>query len=704
MTVCKFWQGGFCRNGSTLNPRRTSSLPLLPQSQCRITTANELDADRAIGSCRSDSLLAPFICFDISMRPPLYDPVADWWGTTLGDCRFEHPPKNQPQSSNRFGALAGSSNMSSGRQEELPYGLSAEVIQRDLTNELPPWILSCYGPGKDAPEQLFGGPDREQSFEEVRLHYLKGMAAGNPNGALTDIQNMYQSAQQQIQNVVANLNQAMQFVVDAGNKHPNRLDIIRASVPEGGPKGVFSKSSSAPTSNPFGAPAGGGGAFGQPSALGQKPSPFGTPAFGQPSTPAATPPFGQPATTSAFGTTTTTSAFGQPATTSAFGQPATTSAFGQPSTLGGASAFGQPSQPSSAFGQTSAAGAKPNPFGTPAFGQPAQPSSGSTFGQPSQPGSGSAFGQPAPLGQKPSPFGAPAGPSPFAASAAQPAANPFGQPAQSTPSPFGRPATTAAPATTNAFGQPPPAASSPFGAPAASTPAGFGTSAAPATSVPASSPFGANTPSVSPFGALPDSAPTPPANPFGQPATAASAPAPAANPFGQPALAASNPFGAPTAAQPAAKSAFSGSGGGAFGGGFGATTPAAPATKPPGAPGQGPYAPDATRQHPDISAYSSKGPDNQLRMFKGRPVTYQTLGKDGKKLVPVIRNPDNSVAKIWFPDGPPAYTPDTEAADPSAYNDPMVQQRWKTFMETGMFEGGLMPEVPPKREFCAWDF
>ena len=129
----------------------------------------------------------------------------------------------------------------------------------------------------------------------------------------------------------------------------------------------------------------------------------------------------------------------------------------------------------------------------------------------------------------------------------------------------------------------------------------------------------------------------------------------------------------------------------------------APAATPQGAQGQGPYGPGATRQHPDITQYSTKGPDNRLRMFKGRPVTYQVLKRDDKE-VPVIRNNDGSVTKIWFPDGAPIYTADTEASDPNAYNDPQVQQQWNSFMQTRTFAGGFMPEVPPKREFCAWDF
>ncbi|KAK0649668.1 hypothetical protein B0T16DRAFT_327054 [Cercophora newfieldiana] len=621
MTVCKFWQNGNCRNGN--------------------------------------------------------------------NCRFEHPPKNQPQFTNRFGALANTPAMGSNNPfnllthwapTELPYGLSVEVIQRDLSSDLPSWILSCYGPGKDAPEQLFGGYPREQSFEEVRLHYLTGAASGNPDGALAEINRLYQTAQNQIQTTLSNINGAIQFIVDAGNKHPNRADICKASMPNGGTTGEFAKDKASSTnafgstanafqtntaaSNVFGSPAGGGG-FGQPSAMGQKPSPFGAPAFGQPSQPAATSPFGQSATTSA------------------------------------------------AFGQASTLGAKTNPFGTPAFGQPAQPTGGSAFGQPSQPAAGSvfgqpaattsafgqpaatssAFGQPAALGQKPNPFGAPAGSgqSPFAAAAQQPASSPFGQPAQSTPSPFGQPATTAAASpfgqtatttspSTNAFGQQQTATptASPFGAPAASTNTGFGAAAPAATSAPA-------------------------ANPFGAPAPAQAAPA---NPFGQPTPPATNPFGAP-ATQPAAAPAF-GSGSG-FGGGFGAAPPAGaptgPAARSPVAQAQGPYAPDATRQHPDLSTYTSNGPDGRLSMFRGRPVVWQPIPKDkDEKEFPSVRHPNGVLSKIWSPNGAPSYQPDTEAADRSVYDDPAVQQQWKHFVDTGRFENGVMPEVPPKREYCLWNF
>ncbi|KAI8219928.1 Nucleoporin AMO1 [Colletotrichum sp. SAR 10_86] len=70
------------------------------------------------------------------------------------------------------------------RYGTLPYMLSKETIEKDLTSEQPQWILSAYGPGRDAPEQLFGGPMREQSFEEMRLHHVMATASGNPQQAV----------------------------------------------------------------------------------------------------------------------------------------------------------------------------------------------------------------------------------------------------------------------------------------------------------------------------------------------------------------------------------------------------------------------------------------------------------------------------------------------------------------------------------------
>ncbi|KAM7203133.1 hypothetical protein V8F20_004075 [Naviculisporaceae sp. PSN 640] len=589
-------------------------------------------------------------------------------------CRFEHP-RNGGQSSNRFSALG-----NQGGNQAMDYGITADQIQKDLTSELPQWILSCYGPGKEAPEQLFGGYPREQSFEEIRLFFMEGLAKGNPQGALQDINTIYEQAQNQNRTVLNDISGAVKFIRDAAQKHPNRLDICKQGTQVSSTTSPFTRPTQ--TNNPFGQPAAAsnpfGGtstntsAFGQPAALGQKPNPFGAPAFGQPAQPS-------------------TSAFGQPSAlggTSAFGKPAATSAFGQPSQPAATSAFGQPSQPAGAFGQPSALGAKPNPFGAPAFEQPAQPTS--AFGQPSQPTS--AFGQPAALGVKPNPFGAPAAsPSPFgtAANAAQPTTSAFGQPSL--------------PAATNPFGQP--ATTSPFGQPAAtSTASPFGQQAA--TSPPAANPFGQPA--------------APAANPFGQPATTAATATP--SPFGQPAAPAANVF-----AQAAAALDASIAGGGGFGqpaqpaaanpNPFG--QPAAPTPTPfsqpaqaqapaaastPAQTGAGPYGPNSQRQHPPPQSYIVKNPNGSLQQFNGKPVVYTTIKE---KQVPVIRSFDGrTTTRIWFPDGPPGYTNETEAADPKVYDDPKVQEQWGKFVQGGeqTFDGGLMPEVPPKREFCSWVF
>ncbi len=120
----------------------------------------------------------------------------------LVNCRFEHPGSNPnpfgapASNANRFGALsnfggggtgggtggtggAGGAGGTGGGANQ--YKVTKESIKIDLADERPPWILSCYGPGKDAPEQLFGGYPREQSIEEVRLYVT---SSANPQQAV----------------------------------------------------------------------------------------------------------------------------------------------------------------------------------------------------------------------------------------------------------------------------------------------------------------------------------------------------------------------------------------------------------------------------------------------------------------------------------------------------------------------------------------
>ncbi|KAI1293234.1 hypothetical protein F5Y03DRAFT_374569 [Xylaria venustula] len=348
------------------------------------------------------------------------------------NCRFEHPGVNtnsnpfSAPSANRFNAL---NTMSTRPQDETnPYKVTKETIRIDLANERPTWILSCYGPGKEAPEQLFGGYPREQSLEEVMIH-IRG--AANREQAISEVKALHDQAEQQIQTTLNNLDGALQFVLAGANNHPNRLDICRQNTIDGGTTGIFAvktgfadnplTSNTGTNQNPFSTttpsnPFSSGGttsAFGQPSTLGRPPNPFGAapnPQFGQPSQMGVAAP-----------------AFRQPSQMGA-AAPAPAPAFGQPSQMGAsAPAFGKPST----LGQTG------NPFAAASAAGP------SPFAQASQPATS----------MQPSPFGAPSAPP----------ANPFGQPggASSGASPFAQ-VSGAAPSTTSPFGQPQPAAINPF--------------------------------------------------------------------------------------------------------------------------------------------------------------------------------------------------------------------------------------------------
>ncbi|KAL5043552.1 hypothetical protein BDW71DRAFT_187923 [Aspergillus fruticulosus] len=364
----------------------------------------------------------------------------------FGDrCKNEHPRSQQTfTGGNRFGALSAgggfNSRGSSGqnqqsKQEPANYGVTAEDIKADLTagKGRPDWVFSCYGPGRNAPRQLFGGPQREQSFEELRLRHYEAAATGNPGPAIQEAENMYKEAVNQMEVILKNLNAAVKYVVDGANEHPNRIDITKGETGPGtGQTPAFGQSSApalqapgfsqqAPSQSAFSQPSFAQPSLGQPSGFGQ-PS-FGQPSgFGQPSALGAPSGFGKPA----FGQTSQPS-FGQPS----LGQPS----FGLPSTLGG-SGFGQASSTASPFSQISAAPG--SGFGNPSPFSPA----GSGFGNSSTtPTSTGGFGVASqatnPFGQPSAPFGQPAQPaasSAFGATAQQPAAAPsaFGQPAGGT--------------------------------------------------------------------------------------------------------------------------------------------------------------------------------------------------------------------------------------------------------------------------------
>ncbi|KAK8038262.1 CCCH zinc finger domain-containingprotein [Apiospora phragmitis] len=156
------------------------------------------------------------------------------------NCRFEHPGASSNPfggtNSNRFGALSSGGGGGGSSNGPNKYKITKESIRTDLADERPTWIMSAYGPGKDAPDQLFGGYPREQSFEELRLHV---QSSANPQQALQEVNALYQQAEQQISTTLSNVDQAIQFLVESENRHPNRNDICAQNSQQGGATGTL---------------------------------------------------------------------------------------------------------------------------------------------------------------------------------------------------------------------------------------------------------------------------------------------------------------------------------------------------------------------------------------------------------------------------------------------------------------------------------
>lgn len=506
-----------------------------------------------------------------------------------------------------------------------------------------------------------------------------------------------------MQTALNDLDGAIKFLIDAQDKHPNRNDIIAAINSTGkvaDPVNPILNTTGPPSAGAFGAPQnnnafgstpaasnafGGGGAFGKP-------------AFGAPSAPASTPAFGKPA-------------FGAPSA------PASTGAFGQPSSLG----------------------AKPNPFGG---------GGSSAFGQPSSLGAGGGFGQPSALGQKPNPFAAatsvPFGQTPTTAAAAPsgfsafaggangfssgtPAANPFVQ--NSTPA-FGQPQPPTGPSAMNgnAFGKPtngfglpsPPAA--PTGPasnanPFAKSTAGFGQPAqTPVASMSQTPAFGQPSggfgqpsggfgqPSGGGFG-QPSGGFGQPSGGFGQPSGGFGQPSQPQNPLtnGNTFGASSNPFATNNQAHSQQSQSQPQN---PFQNNQNQQQQQQPSQNRPttSTPGN-PYPPNAKHTHPPLTSYTSHNAQNQLTMFKGHQVQFNPTAQQYE-----YRNRDGSIGKVLFPDGPPGYYGCTEEKDEVYDRDERESGSLKRVYEklrenSGVgFEGGVMPLVAPRREWCLWDF
>jgi nucleoporin NUP42 len=358
---------------------------------------------------------------------------------------------------------------------------------------------------------------------------------------------------------------------------------------------------------------------------------------------------------STSGPASTSNPFNQGSSTTSFPSQSQSNPFGTSTQPTNSPAFGTPSTaaPTGAFGQPSALGQKPNPFGRTA---PA-------FGAPTQPGTTGSFGRPSVLGQKPNPFGAPTGGS--AVGALNSATTPFSSFA----------------GTASAFSQLQPQqqqTANPFGAPLnPPIPSSFPPSSQPAQQNPFaqkstqnSSAFSSQNPpsQQSPFGTTPTQLGAPSSvlvNTFEQ--TAASQ-ATAPNPFSPSQLPATgNPLDVRQSGN----------------------------VPQPLINGSTSVGPNGSLQQPSLEGYSNKAIGGRLNMFKGMRVVYKEdeAGYNAR---------DGTWQKIWFPQGAPAPCKDTEMDD-SEY-DESIKTAYMHLHQSRSFQGGAIPMIPPRREWCMFDF
>ena len=337
------------------------------------------------------------------------------------------------------------------------------------------------------------------------------------------------------------------------------------------------------------------------------------------------------------------------------GQPSAPSTFGRPAVP----LFSQPSAPASTFGQPSA----------PTFGQPSQPSA---FGQPSTLGRPTTtFGQPSSTFGKPSipalTFGQPSGPSPLEAPQQQPntlgkppVPNFFQQPSAAAKNPFGQPS---APTQTATFGQPSaPSQPNTFGRPSTLSP---------------SPAFGQPTTSGATSGFSQTS--TAALNPFGQPTATPST----TGAFGQPSTAAPNQFGQKSSI---ANQSFPS---------FGQSSSSPNTLQPPTGPAANRANIRSTSGQGTNGVQVQKDSQGKITSWKGTSVRY--FDEE-----PCYKGDDGNWQRIWFPDGPPVFTKTADLPDESY--DEATKADYRHLKETGTFKNGIMPALPPKREWCNWNF
>lgn len=104
-----------------------------------------------------------------------------------------------------------------------------------------------------------------------------------------------------------------------------------------------------------------------------------------------------------------------------------------------------------------------------------------------------------------------------------------------------------------------------------------------------------------------------------------------------------------------------------------------------------PQAPAST-SNADVSTYSTRDGSGRLLTWKGAKAKYINNN-------PCFQAPDGSWERIWFPEGAPAAQPWDLYAQ--GYPQDMTIA-YEFLRQNGSFQGGIMPEMPPRHELIDW--
>lgn len=90
------------------------------------------------------------------------------------------------------------------------------------------------------------------------------------------------------------------------------------------------------------------------------------------------------------------------------------------------------------------------------------------------------------------------------------------------------------------------------------------------------------------------------------------------------------------------------------------------------------------------------------RDSQGKLVTWNGKAVSYINDEPCFKGKNNNWEKIWFPDGPPVFNKAVELPDEDY--DQATKESYKFLGTQGVFKDGIIPSLPPRREWCSWDF